>query len=144
METWKKSQCNNRIDLLHAHPPPASFHLADYIEMSYSRSSDNETGITGTQGSNTLREESDSGGRGEGGGRGGIAGKKGKRYFVFIFFRLDRIASLRRGLPLCCAMGEVIKNEEKRLKCVFSSHAHMLTCSCALLKGENIINSDIK
>ena len=56
---------NVATEYIHATPTlrPAYFHFAVYVEMSYSRyrSSVNETGIIGTQGSNSLCEVSDSG-----------------------------------------------------------------------------------
>ena len=64
-------------EYIHATPTlrPAYFHFAVYVEMSYSRyrSSVNETGIIGTQGSNSLCEVSDSG-----------------FIFVFVVFTLGR------------------------------------------------------
>ena len=52
-------------EYIHATPTlrPAYFHFVVYVEMSYSRyrSSVNETGIIGTQGSNSLCEVRDSG-----------------------------------------------------------------------------------
>ena len=63
-ENLEKSRVTT--EYIHATPTlrPAYFHFAVYVEMSYSRyrSSVNETGIIGTQGSNSLCEVSDSGG----------------------------------------------------------------------------------